>query len=506
MNKLPALLPFAFAAVTSAGAQSAADMVAAGKNCDFSNIHGAVWWGTETKMPIQRFVSYMAPILWFSSDEPSLRGARGARIRIPEALPQESKPDRPVLYYQLNIVFKRPGAPGAAVLRSTGGGANDSLDLTNTAFVLLKYFAYYPTEEGLGAHPHDIEPAEFRVVVLPHNWEGFKKWFPQGVTCAKPTFVIGVPRVSAQAHGLVWFWNVLNTDDDTQFPFHLLVEEGKHAFATDKNGDGVFTRGYDVNVRINDAWGARDIIRTGRMFSGGYDAWMTKVRQPQYRVLPPLPADSPLRDGLQREVEGVQNVTYELRPFPTLASAGEDHQLAHLMRDKVIADWPQEEGFSSRKRWRTQVDQGAVIKSLSISYRFDATNGVVWSFPFFGFKHLEDPIRGGYVLHRMYVQGDGLRDFGWMLLYTPSASRWRDTYLSAGAENAHASDSTGAVSGAWDFVFETGIKYRININETPLKVLHHLTDYWGVRLGLKTRGFPSVDRLGFVFEIGAGSF
>jgi hypothetical protein len=55
-------------------------------------------------------------------------------------------------------------------------------------------------------------------------------------------------------------------------------------------------------------------------------------------------------------------------------------------------------------------------------------------------------------------------------------------------------------------VFETGIKYRININETPLKVLHHLTDYWGVRLGLKTRGFPSVDRLGFVFEIGAGSF
>ena len=74
--------------------------------------------------------------------------------------------------------------------------------------------------------------------------------------------MIGVTRVSAKAHGLVWFWNVLDSDDYAQFPMHLLVEEGKHALATDKNGDGVFTQGYDVNVRINDAWGTRDIIRT----------------------------------------------------------------------------------------------------------------------------------------------------------------------------------------------------------------------------------------------------
>lgn len=467
--------------------------------CDFSQVRGAVWWGTETKIPIDRFVAYMAPVLWFSSDEPSLLGARGPAIRIPEALPHEAKPDRPVLYYQLNTVFRIPDAKGAAVV-------HDTLDLTNTAFALLKYFAYYPTEEGLGAHPHDIEPVEFRVVVLPHDWDGFKKWFPNGIACDKPTYVIGVPRVSGQAHGLVWFWNVINTDQDTEFPLHLLVEEGKHAFATDKNGDGVFTRGYDVNVRINDAWGARDIIRTGRMYSGGYESWMTKVRRPEYRILPPLPQDSPLRGVLERRVAGAQNVTYELRRFPTLASVEQDHQLAHLMQDKVVPNWPVEAGFSSKKRWRTEVDQGAVIKSLSISYRYDETSGLVWSFPFFGIKHLEDPVRGGYVLHRMYVQGERLRDFGWMVLYTPSASRWRDTYLSMGAENAHTTDSTGAVSGDWDFVFETGIKWRVNINETPLKVLHHLTDYWGLRFGIKTRGFPSVDRLGFVFEIGAGSF
>lgn len=498
MNRIVALLPFAFAAATSGAAQSAAAMDSAGQRCDFSKIHGAVWWGTDTKMSVQRFVSYMAPVLWFSSDEPSLHGTKGQAIRIPEAFPHEAKPDRPVLYYQMNIVFRRPDAKGPAV-------SHDTLDLKNMAFGLLKYFAYYPTEEGLGAHAHDIEPVEFKVVVLPHDWDGWEKWFPHGVSCTKPTYVIGVPRVSAQAHGLVWFWNVLNTDQDTEFPMHLLVEEGKHAFATDKNADGAFTRGYDVNVRINDAWGVRDIIRTGHMYSGGYESWMTKVRRPEYRILPPLPPDSPLRTEVS-DMAGLQNVTYELRRFPTLASAQDDHQLAHLMRDKVVENWPVEGGFSSKKRWRAEVDQGAVIKSLSISYRYDASSGLVWSFPFFGLKHLEDPVRGGYVLHRMYVQGDNLRDFGWMLLYTPSASRWRDTYLSAGAENAHTSDSTGAISGEWAFVFETGIKYRININETPFKVLHHLTDYWGLRMGIKTRGFPSVDRLGFVLEFGAGAF
>jgi hypothetical protein len=106
----------------------------------------------------------------------------------------------------------------------------------------------------------------------------------------------------------------------------------------------------------------------------------------------------------------------------------------------------------------------------------------------------------------MYVQGENLRDFGWTALYTPSASRWLDTYLSAGGENAHSTDSTGAIVGKWAFVFETGIKFRVNINETPVKVLHHFTDYWGLRLGIKNRGFPSINKLTYVFELGAGSF
>jgi len=69
-----------------------------------------------------------------------------------------------------------------------------------------------------------------------------------------------------------------------------------------------------------------------------------------------------------------------------------------------------------------------------------------------------------------------------------------------------AAHATGAVVGKWDFVFETGIKFRVNINETPIKPLHHLTDYWGLRMGIKYSGFHTINRLSYVLEFGAGSF
>lgn len=483
-----------------------ATTTAAAQRCNFSNVPGVVWWGPESRMSVARFAAYMAPIFWFSPDEPNLNGASGVDIRIPEPFPGESVPPRPVLYYQLDRVLTRPGSKGPAIARLGGHPEQSTLDLSNIAVIIVKYFAYFATEEGLGAHPHDIEPAEFRVAIVPSTWDGFKKWFPRGTRCESTNYVIDVTRASGQAHGLVWFWNVLETDDYTQLPMHLLVEEGKHALATDKNGDGVFTKGYDVNVRINDAWGARDIIRTGMLFSGGYESWMTKVRRPEHKVLPPLPDDSPLRTAVARRNPGGRNAVYELRPFPPLSGAGEDHVLAHLMSDKVVPNWPAVEGLNDTKGWGKALNDGAVIKSLSIAYRNDGDGGLVWSFPFFVVKHLEDPMTGGYILQRMYVRGPHLRDFGWTALYTPSASRWLDSYISAGAENLHTTDSTGAIVGDWDFVFETGIKFRVNINETPFKLLHHFTDYWGLRVGIKNRGAFNINQLTYVLEFGAGSF
>jgi hypothetical protein len=481
---------------------------AGAQRCDFSKVPGVVWWGPDSKMPVSRFAAYMAPIFWFSPDEPNLKGASGPDIRVPEPFPSESlpPPGRPVMYYQLDRVLTRPGSKGEPVERVADHPDQSTLDLMKIAVVIVKYFAYYATEEGLGAHPHDIEPVEFRVAIVPSTWDGFKQWLPRGPRCATTNYVIAVRRVSGQAHGLVWFWNVLDTDDYTQFPMHLLVEEGKHAIATDKNGDGVFTKGYDVNVRINDAWGARDIIRTGLLFSGGYESWMTKLRRPEHRVIPPLPDDSPLRTTLARRSPPGRNAVFELRPFPPLSSAGDDHVLAHLMSDKVVNNWPSVEGLNDAKGWGKALNDGAVIKSLSIAYRNDGDGGLVWSFPFFVVKHLEDPMTGGYILQRMYVRGPHLRDFGWTALYTPSASRWLDSYISAGAENLHSTDTTGAIVGSWAFVMETGIKFRVNINETPLKALHVLTDYWGLRAGIRYRGAMSINRLGYVLEFGAGSF
>lgn len=54
------------------------------------------------------------------------------------------------------------------------------------------------------------------------------------------------------------------------------------------------------------------------------------------------------------------------------------------------------------------------------------------------------------------------------------------------------------------FAFETGVKARGNLAHTPVKFLAFLTDFWGVRLGLKYLGFAAVDELSFVVEVGAG--
>jgi hypothetical protein len=316
-----------------------------------------------------------------------------------------------------------------------------------------------------------------------------------------------VTRTSGKAHGLVWYWNVLETDDYTSLPMHLMVEEGKHGIATDKNGDGVFTPGYDVNRRINDAWGCRDIMRTGMLFSGGYEQWMAKVRRPEHRVFPPLPDDSHLLAGMDRRMAEDGNAIYELRPLPTVEEAVQgDPGLRHFVENHGVVGWPTEATLHNVGDWAESLEEGAVLKSLSISFRYDGDAGFSFVFPLFIVKHFEEPMTGGYVLNRMYFKDDGLRDFGWMLMYTPSASRWIDTYLAAGGEQDEEVDAFGVTHRDWDFVFETGLKFRVDVTHTPMKFLAFLTHFWGVRAGIKNTGFEDVNRLTYVMEVGAGSF
>ena len=297
---------------------------------------------------------------------------------------------------------------------------------------------------------------------------------------------------------------MLETDRYTKFPMTLLVEKGKHALATDKNADGYFTKGFDVNERVNDAWGVRDILRTGLLFSGGYESYMTKIRHPEDQILPPLPDDSPLRPVLARRAKRQALAVYELRPFPGLEAAHGD-PAAHQADARQGPCGPRCR-YDSRRQAARKLPPGrggSQIPEHRLSRRPAAWLLVCVSV-LDRFKHLQDPMTGGYIVQHMYFV-DHLRDFGWMAMYTPSASRWLDTYLSAGAEK-DVRDSVGTTTKHWDFVFETGLKFRVNVDETPFKFLGHLTPYWGLRMGIQNRGFFEINRLCYVIEFGAGSF
>lgn len=61
-------------------------------------------------------------------------------------------------------------------------------------------------------------------------------------------------------------------------PLHVLVEEGKHATSPDRNADGLYSPGYDVNRRTPDAWGIRDTLRNRRQGGATFHAEGLKSR------------------------------------------------------------------------------------------------------------------------------------------------------------------------------------------------------------------------------------
>lgn len=464
-------------------------------SCDeTAQAQGFVWAGKNPKMTFQELVAYCGPILWFSPDEPLLDHKKGKDIRLPQHLPFEDDPDAPVVYYRLDVLLVREDAEGETLIPAEDERSNNIINLKNIAGIDLNYFFYYPSEEGLGGHKHDLESVSYKVAI----WQR-----PQ---CKDYPYVLLVTNVVGKAHGLQWYNNALEVDADTQFPMTILIEEGKHANATDKNGDGYFTPGYDVNKRPNDAWGVRDIMRTGTLFTGGFQSWYVKVRQKEHRVFPPLPEDSLLRSEYIKDGEyAPDNAKYILRPLPSSEKA--DQKLKHYIEDKGPPEWPEvveNTDFNKFTRW---VESESFVKSLSISYRYDGDSGVSFVFPLFIVKNFEDPLAGGFLTHRMYFKDKNLRDFGWMLHYTPSASRWVDGYFSAGVEWDVIDLPEGSeklTKKEANFVFETGIKFRFNLNYSPFKFLTKLTDFWGLRVGIRNIGAFEINKMVYVFEIGAG--
>jgi len=468
---------------------------------DVGDEGGLIWTGHEKTMPIERLVGYAAPILWFSPDEPLLKGGQGRRtlkgkdIALPEPFPFDESTDQPVVYFRVRRILQRVDEPGPGVYVEDSAARGQSLiDLDKVGGIDLDFFFYYSMDMGGNAHEHDVERIEARLAVA------------RRPGCEECPYVMGLMRVNAKAHGVDWFDNTLDLDAATVLPLHILVEEGKHASCTDRNADGLFTPGYDVTERVNDAWGVRDTLGTGTFFTGDYKSWMTKARREDTRVFPPLPPDSPL---LVEWSEGGEyapdNAVYSLRPWPTADKA--DSRLVHYIADKGPDEWPEVVPDTDLKKFEQWLGDESWAKSWAVAARGANDDfGVALAFPLLIFKNVQDPLGGGWFVNRIYFQGSELEDFGWLINYSPSASRWFDGYFAVGLEwDRQVVD--GVTHTTRYTVTESGIKFRFDLRRTPLRFFQKLgTTFWGFRAGIQFRGVWSFDNIGYVFEFGAGSW
>ena len=257
-----------------------------------------------------------------------------------------------------------------------------------------------------------------------------------------------------------------------------------------------------MTERINDAWGMRDIIRGRALYTGGFQSWMAKVRQKEGRVFPPLPDDSYVREQLENGADPGGHAVYALRPFPSAEKAPAD--LVNFIADKGSPDWPTVEEVSALSDLAGWVDAKSFVKSVSIAYRYDGQGrgGMSVTFPLFVIRPYSEPMGGGWINNRVYFKDYNWRDVGWQLQYTASASRWVDPYFSAGAEWDRRDGGSLVTYG----VVEQGVKFRVNMIHSPLKFLAKITDFWGLRMGLKARGLFPVSDWNYVVEFGAGTF
>ncbi|MBE2218609.1 MAG: hypothetical protein IAE90_10415 [Ignavibacteria bacterium] len=452
------------------------------------------WEGSDSVMSLQKLASYCAPVFWFSADEPELYNKKGKDIKIPVHFPFDKPTDTPVVYYQFKNFVARGDDDVSPYVKDTSAGTDKKVDLTKISAFEIYYSHFYSNEAGLGGHKYDTEQAQFRVYVNKPKTDSVR------------IFQLIILEATGKAHALAWYDNIWMVDPhaiEVKLPMHILVEEGKHASCPDINGDGYYTPGYDVNLRTNDAWGVRDVIRTGILFASEYHTYYSKVRLPEYKVMPPLPEDSPLRKRYTKDsVYSPDNAVYQLREFPNPRLAGRDEHLRHDMESYYLDKKPKMVSEGSIDNW---FEDEMYIRSFAFAFRAGRNEyGISIAFPLLLVKNVEAPLIGGWIVNRMYFQDKFLRDIGYTLLYTPSASRFMDPYLSAGFEMDREVNAEGKSTTEWKPVLETGLKFRANVSYSPLKFLRFISPFWGFRIGIKNTGFPLIKDLNYILEFGAG--
>lgn len=179
----------------------------------------------------------------------------------------------------------------------------------------------------------------------------------------------------------------------------------------------------------------------------------------------------------------------------------------HFIADKGDPAWPKVIVYDESAKFDQWLEEQSFSKSLSIAYRYDGQSGVAAAFPLFIVRNYEVSLTGGWLVNRIYFEGPRLEDFAWTLLYTASASNWMGSYVSGGLEwDKSTNSTTNTTSTVAYFVGEIGMKFRVNMVHTPAKFLARITDFWGVRTGVKATGGFDIKELSYVLEFGAGTF
>lgn len=252
-----------------------------------------VWRGPAGRLSVRTLAERLAPILWFSRDEPLLLGGR----RIPERLPCDPEEvDGPVVYYAPDPSW----APA------------ETVDIADKARISITFYFYFSNDYGAGCHSNDLERATFRLQIRSPEAEA---------SSTSAELEAALVMVEGAAHGSIFYANRLSLTRpdvlrDVSLPVVLLIEEGKHSVSPDRNGDGTYTPGYDVNVAVNEAWGVRDVFGIGFVGGARYRNGLAKPRWPEDRV-GFAGADPMAWQSLYRAPHPFPAKTYALRPVPS---------------------------------------------------------------------------------------------------------------------------------------------------------------------------------------------
>jgi hypothetical protein len=520
------------------------------------------------------------PMLWFSRDEP-LMAVSGPMPREWPRRPGGNAIPEDLVYYRITKLksasrgdelaraFQERIPVGAKGLVTSARAnpetiADVPLDLALLGEMkefVIRYLFYYPNELGAHSHMHDLESIELRVVVEDADERGDPR--PE----RKPCRQIRVATFYGAAHGLGLYTNVLDLDivlrdrldetaavaestsrrrranepppvtaggqtmverlvqSDPFWPLVVLVEEGKHASAPDRNGDGIFTPNYDVNRFVADAWGVRDTMRS-RQLSPVFRADTFKKRVPEIVV----DDSGVLREAQPHDPWAVQafrryvRYSYELRrptqdteicgdPLRDVRDRDESmkryaadltaqvHQgnANGLLAGKAFCDDTTMQSSVTPIDRLGRLSFGGAYNGfthwwerVSGSVRFDGGSGWAATIP----VGIQVPGLGGWVVGRLAGPWPGTASRKSAdVAYMPSASRFADWYIASGIDYGYFQSSEKVETGT-RFAVETGVKFRF-----PMP---NWGTFFGGRIGLRANGQKSLGTARIVFEIGAG--